>query len=85
LAVLVSPAAAQQDREDRPIMPYSGQFADTATQMDNAIKLYVKGTATRSRQEDRVHPQDSGGIARTWRSASPGAGGARQGRHSRRP
>ena len=24
------------------IMPYSGQFADTATQMDNAIKLYVK-------------------------------------------
>ena len=24
------------------IMPYSGQFADTATQMDNGIKLYVK-------------------------------------------
>jgi branched-chain amino acid transport system substrate-binding protein len=24
------------------IMPYSGQFADAATQMDNAIKLYVK-------------------------------------------
>ncbi len=24
------------------IMPYSGQFADTATQMDNAIKLYMK-------------------------------------------
>jgi branched-chain amino acid transport system substrate-binding protein len=24
------------------IMAYSGQFADTATQMDNAIKLYVK-------------------------------------------
>src|SRR4029078_10089891 len=24
------------------IMPYSGQFADTALQMDNAIKLYVK-------------------------------------------
>ncbi len=23
-------------------MAYSGQFADTATQMDNAIKLYVK-------------------------------------------
>src|SRR3974377_124875 len=23
-------------------MPYSGQFADTATQMDNAIKLYIK-------------------------------------------
>jgi branched-chain amino acid transport system substrate-binding protein len=24
------------------IMPYSGQFADTATQMDNGIKLYIK-------------------------------------------
>lgn len=24
------------------ILPYSGQFADAATQMDNAIKLYVK-------------------------------------------
>jgi branched-chain amino acid transport system substrate-binding protein len=24
------------------VMAYSGQFADTATQMDNAIKLYVK-------------------------------------------
>ena len=24
------------------IMPYSGQFADAATQMDNGVKLYVK-------------------------------------------
>src|SRR5262249_20867280 len=24
------------------IMPFSGQFADTAAQMDNAIKLYIK-------------------------------------------
>ena len=24
------------------ILPYSGQFADTATQIDNGIKLYMK-------------------------------------------
>src|ERR1700754_5353166 len=42
LALLVSPAAAQQTVKIGLIMPYSGQFADTATQMDNAIKLYVK-------------------------------------------
>jgi branched-chain amino acid transport system substrate-binding protein len=30
------------DRQVGLIMAYSGQFADTAAQMDNAIKLYVK-------------------------------------------
>jgi branched-chain amino acid transport system substrate-binding protein len=46
------------------IMPYSGQFADTAVQMDNGIKLYLK------RQGDRVAGKrvellrrDTGGIA----------------------
>src|SRR5215468_1126246 len=42
-AMLVSPALAQaQTVKIGLIMCYSGQFADTASQMDNAIKLYVK-------------------------------------------
>jgi branched-chain amino acid transport system substrate-binding protein len=38
----VSPAAAQGTIKIGVIMPYSGQFADTATQIDNGIKLYMK-------------------------------------------
>src|SRR4029078_7511870 len=38
----VTSANAQQSVKIGLIMPYSGQFADAATQMDNAIKLYVK-------------------------------------------
>jgi branched-chain amino acid transport system substrate-binding protein len=37
-----SSANAQQTVKIGLIMAYSGQFADTATQMDNAIKLYMK-------------------------------------------
>ena len=33
---------AQQAIKIGVILPYSGQFADTATQMDNGIKLYMK-------------------------------------------
>src|SRR5262249_36943020 len=44
LTLLLGSAAA--DAEDTAkiglIMSYSGQFADTATQMDNGIKLYMK-------------------------------------------
>ncbi len=38
----VSSAKAQQTVKIGLIMAYSGQFADTAAQMDNAIKLYIK-------------------------------------------
>ena len=38
----ISSANAQQTVKIGLIMSYSGQFADAATQMDNAIKLYVK-------------------------------------------
>jgi branched-chain amino acid transport system substrate-binding protein len=38
----VTSANAQQTVKIGLIMSYSGQFADAATQMDNAIKLYVK-------------------------------------------
>jgi branched-chain amino acid transport system substrate-binding protein len=36
------PALAQQPLRIGLLMPYTGQFADGAAQMDNAIKLYVK-------------------------------------------
>ena len=45
LAALIAGAGgvhAQQTVKIGLILPYSGQFADTATQMDNGIKLYMK-------------------------------------------
>src|SRR6187455_2143006 len=64
LALLVSPAAAQQTVKIGLIMPYSGQFADTATQMDNAIKLYVKehGDTVAGRKIEVIR-KDVGGMA----------------------
>jgi branched-chain amino acid transport system substrate-binding protein len=46
------------------ILPYTGQFADGATQLDNAIKLYVKqnGESIGGRKLEFVR-KDSGGIA----------------------
>jgi branched-chain amino acid transport system substrate-binding protein len=46
------------------IMPYSGQFADTAAQMDNAIKLYVKqhGDMVAGKKIEFIR-KDTGGIA----------------------
>jgi branched-chain amino acid transport system substrate-binding protein len=38
----IAPASAQDTVKIGLIMAYTGQFADTATQMDNAIKLYIK-------------------------------------------
>jgi branched-chain amino acid transport system substrate-binding protein len=63
-ALAVSPAAAQQTVKIGLIMPYSGQFADTAAQMDNAIKLYVKehGDTVAGRKIEFIR-KDSGGIA----------------------
>ena len=47
-----------------PIMPYFGQFADTATQMDNAIKLYVEQNGdTVAGKKIEIIRKDSGGIA----------------------
>src|SRR6187455_1161366 len=60
----VVPANAQQTVKIGLIMPYSGQFADTATQMDNAIKLYVKehGDTVAGKKIEFIR-KDSGGIA----------------------
>ncbi|HEY5898772.1 MAG TPA: ABC transporter substrate-binding protein [Burkholderiales bacterium] len=57
-------AQAQQTVKIGLIMPYSGQFADTATQMDNAIKLYVKqhGETVAGKKLEFIR-KDTGGIA----------------------
>src|SRR4051794_30608658 len=46
------------------ILPYTGQFADGATQMDNAIKLYVKqhGDTVNGKKIEFIR-KDTGGIA----------------------
>ncbi len=58
------PASAQQTIKIGLIMPYSGQFADTATQMDNAIKLYMrqKGDTVAGKKIEIVR-KDTGGVA----------------------
>jgi branched-chain amino acid transport system substrate-binding protein len=45
-------------------MPYSGQFADLATQMDNGIKLYMKQKGdTVAGKKIEIIRKDSGGVA----------------------
>ena len=65
LALLAVPAVnAQQTVKIGLIMPYSGQFADPATQMDNAIKLYMKQKGdTVAGKKIEVIRKDSGGVA----------------------
>ena len=63
--LLAAPVAqAQQTVKIGLIMPYSGQFADPATQMDNAIKLYMKQKGdTVAGKKIEVIRKDSGGVA----------------------
>ncbi len=60
----VQPAVAQQTVKVGIILPYSGQFADAATQLDNAIKLYVKqhGETVAGKKLEFIR-KDTGGIA----------------------
>ncbi len=62
--LVASPVFAQDTIKIGLILPYSGQFADTATQMDNAIKLYVKqhGDTVAGKKLEFVR-KDTGGIA----------------------
>jgi branched-chain amino acid transport system substrate-binding protein len=62
--IAVSAANAQNPIRVGLIMPYSGQFADTATLMDNAIKLYMKenGDTVAGRKIEIIR-KDTGGIA----------------------
>jgi branched-chain amino acid transport system substrate-binding protein len=65
VALSANPAAAQQPPvRIGLIMPYSGQFADVAAQMDNGIKLYVKlnGDTVAGRKVEFIR-KDTGGIA----------------------
>jgi branched-chain amino acid transport system substrate-binding protein len=58
------PVNAQQTVKIGLIMPYSGQFADPATQMDSAIKLYMKQKGdTVAGKKIEVIRKDSGGVA----------------------
>ena len=63
-ALFAASADAQQTIKIGLIMPYSGQFADTATQMDNAIKLYMKQHGdTVAGKKIEIIRKDTGGIA----------------------
>src|SRR5262245_14192098 len=66
VAVLAAPSAthAQPTVKIGVIMPYSGQFADFVTQMDNGIKLYMKqkGDTVAGRKIEIIR-RDSGGVA----------------------
>jgi len=59
-----STASAQQTVKIGIILPYSGQFADGAAQLDNAIKLYVKqhGDTVAGKKLEFIR-KDTGGIA----------------------
>src|SRR6516165_1510511 len=63
LAAITS-AGAQDSIKIGIINPYSGQFADTAAQMDNAIKLYVKqhGDVVAGKKIELIR-KDTGGVA----------------------
>ena len=56
--------SAQQTVRIGLILPYSGQFADTATQLDNGIKLYMKqkGDTVAGRKIEIIR-KDTGGVA----------------------
>jgi branched-chain amino acid transport system substrate-binding protein len=57
-----SSANAQQTVKIGLIMAYSGQFADTAAQMDNAIKLYMKKNGdTVAGKKIEIIRKDTGG------------------------
>jgi branched-chain amino acid transport system substrate-binding protein len=64
LAAIGSSAGAQDSIKIGIINPYSGQFADTAAQMDNAIKLYVKqhGDVVAGKKIELIR-KDTGGVA----------------------
>src|SRR5580658_9846739 len=63
-AASATPGSAQDTVKIGLIISYSGQFADTAAQMDNAIKLYVKqhGDTVAGKKLEFVR-KDTGGIA----------------------
>jgi branched-chain amino acid transport system substrate-binding protein len=66
LALLALPAtaSAQGTIKIGVILPFSGQFADFATQMDNGIKLYMKQNGdTVAGKKIEIIRKDTGGVA----------------------
>ncbi len=60
----ISSAGAQNTIKIGVILPYSGQFADTATQLDNGIKLYMKQNGdTIAGKKIEIIRKDTGGVA----------------------
>ncbi|HZT24341.1 MAG TPA: ABC transporter substrate-binding protein [Pseudolabrys sp.] len=64
IAAFGSGANAQDTIKIGLILPYSGQFADVATQMDDGIKLYMKehGDSAAGKKIEIIR-KDTGGIA----------------------
>ena len=63
-AVTAVAAGAQGTVKIGVVMPYSGQFADLATQMDNGIKLYMKQKGdTVAGKKIEIIRKDTGGVA----------------------
>ena len=62
-ALAIAPARAEDTVKIGLVMSYSGQFADTATQMDNAIKLFVQqnGDTVAGKKVEFIR-KDTGGI-----------------------
>src|SRR5208282_4306926 len=62
--IAAAPAHAEDTVKIGLIMTYSGQFADVATMMDNAIKLYMKqhGDTVAGKKIELIR-KDTGGIA----------------------
>jgi branched-chain amino acid transport system substrate-binding protein len=60
----VACASAQQTIKIGLILPYTGQFTDPATQLDNAIKLYMKrhGDTVAGKRIEIIR-RDTGGVA----------------------
>jgi len=60
----INSASAQGTVKIGVILPYSGQFADTATQIDNGIKLYMKqhGDSVAGKKIEVIR-KDTGGVA----------------------
>ncbi len=61
---MVGSVQAQDTIKIGLIMPYSGQFADTAVQMDNGIKLFMKrhGDMVAGKKVEFIR-KDTGGVA----------------------
>jgi len=73
-AAFAGATARRRAPSDRTDPAYSGQFADAATQQDNAIKLFMKqngDTIAGKKIED--HPQDTAASIRgrqaAWRKS----------------